>query len=216
MIDLSIVTPTRNRWEHLRRQWSMLKPQLRRGDEWVIVIDDDTAPPWIVATGAKVVRVAYQHVSEGAVNRARNLGAALAERDYLVELDDHDFISSGALSLVRDAFAGGADYVFGDCGVRLAPQFGECGAELQPYHWDYRRGGFAAGVRPLGLRAVRGAVWRALGGWQVWPGGDYDFACRVERCGFRVHHVDAELSTIMVGEPESIMHGCRKKTTTLS
>ena len=220
---LSVITPTRRRWPDIEQQANVLLPQLTSpGDEWIIVVDRDEEGDslyqrfWQQPTGTdkriRSIWLSYESKNNvNCVNRARNLGSAVACQDYLVEIDDHDFVADGAISLVREAFENlAADYVFGDVARRVPTSTSNDDVILEPQRWKYVPGMIAAGaVRPLGLRAMRAAVWRALGGWQVWPGGDLDFAIRVERCGFRIVHIPEILSTITVGESDSIMHACR-------
>jgi hypothetical protein len=218
---LALITPTRRRWQWMTRQAEIIAGQLDRDDRWIVVADADQPPQdmWneidqqIGAERLVLVCLNYLHPMPpvACVNRARNVGAALAPAGYdLVEVDDHDLLEPFALSEIRRASEAGYDYVFGNFHQQalLVDPSGRR-AFLEPWPdvtHDYRPGGFATReIEAIGLRAIRRALWERLGGWsdKVWPGGDFDFAERAERAGARIACLETPLCTVTV-EPESL------------
>ena len=217
-MNLAIITPTRRRWKALEEQAIRLAPQLGVEDRWIIVIDQDHSPSsQVVERFNQLIGIerlvwcllCYQRSDPpvACVNRARNVGAALAPPGYaLVELDDHDLIDKYALSEIRHALEAGADYVFG--GYKQRALFPTAGGKVLIEIWpditrSYSPGGFARdemGADAIGLRAIRRELWDKLGGWRldVWPCADKDFARRAERAGASIVCLELPLCTVTI------------------
>lgn len=117
---ISVVTPTFNTSpDVLARTWASLKRQTFRDWEWV-VWDDSTEPgPWRqvygFASDERYRVVAHRsHVHSGNIGLVKRNGFMVASGDILLELDHDDELTPDCLSLVNDAFANGAEFVYSD------------------------------------------------------------------------------------------------------
>ena len=183
-MNLSIVTATRGRPHELLTQAELLGKQLWRGDQWVVVVDnqaDETrvvrsqiqAAAWGAARLELVVLGTKTKASPGP-NTAKRIGCAAAAAQHIVELDDHDFILPDAISRVRQAFADGFEFVYGWC---VGPRKVE---PMRPYEaWGIRN--HPKGNPCIGLRAYSKQLYMAVDGWpEEFPSGDYIMALRME------------------------------------
>lgn len=93
---LSVVVTTYDRPAHLGRTLAGLLPQLRKGDEAIVI--DDGGPPKKVP---KVVRYVRQHRLGYRLATARNRGLALAVNRFAVILDDDCVPDEGFLDAYR-------------------------------------------------------------------------------------------------------------------
>jgi hypothetical protein len=219
-MPLAIITPTRKRWHWLLEQARALAPQMRAGDCWVVVVDNDEPNEKAIDQVTRLVgqeRLTWAMLSylrpcvpAACVNRCHNLGAALAPAAAdLVEIDDHDLIEPCALDEIRLALANDCDYVFGwhRQQALLAGPNGRDYLETWPdVRHAYVRGGFERGeIDAIGPRAIRRSLWNKLSGWDldVWPCGDKDFALRAERAGAAIVCLELPLATVTI-DPESL------------
>src|SRR5437763_896392 len=110
--DVSVVIPTRNRWDKLRRLG--LKAALSQRDVTVevIVVDDGSdlpspGGPMLDDPRVKVVR----HERQSGVCAARNTGIQHAQADWIAFLDDDDMWAPNKLaSVIGAAGDSGADF----------------------------------------------------------------------------------------------------------
>jgi glycosyltransferase involved in cell wall biosynthesis len=113
--EISVVIPTRDRWETLRR--SALRAALMQEDVSmeVVVVDDgstDGTHAGLLSLDAAQLRVVRHDVARG-VSAARNTGIELARGEWLAFLDDDDFWSPRKLRSQIDLGAReGAGFVF--------------------------------------------------------------------------------------------------------
>lgn len=219
MTSLAIVLPTRRRRHWLVMQLRVLSQQLKDGDTLVLVIDCDELDGDIMEAVNQIphgnvvlMHLHYDHSNDFAcVNRIRNAGAAMAPPgSAIVEVDDHDILKPDALERIRKELDDGAAYVFANCDLQAilkAP-----GGRLLVEPWptvqhNYSLGAFCRNeVSVIGTRAIARHVWDAEGGWnpQVFPGGDFDLAQRIEiNAPSFVRCLDDPLCTVTT-EPDSI------------
>ncbi len=102
---LSIVIPTRDRADMLRRCLSFVVAAAGPDDE-VIVVDSASAPP-LSATGARVIRC-----DTPGVNRARNAGWRAAANDLIAYVDDDVIVDAGWADAFARAAAAHPDAAF--------------------------------------------------------------------------------------------------------
>ncbi|MDA4127430.1 MAG: glycosyltransferase [Thaumarchaeota archaeon] len=97
---ISVVVPTHNRPDKLRRLLSSLQ-QFDGGIlETVIVVDDSASP---LDLESEFPRLALQHIVSHRrifISRAKNIGWRAASTDYIYFIDDDNVISEGTLALV--------------------------------------------------------------------------------------------------------------------
>lgn len=117
MTALSVVVPTLGRVAELARLLDSLRPQLRSGDELIVVDqnpDDRLLPVLQAAADLKPVRL--RSAPRGA-SHARNLGLAAARREALWFPDDDGWATPGQLAVIRGLLAAepGVDVFGGRC-----------------------------------------------------------------------------------------------------
>jgi glycosyltransferase involved in cell wall biosynthesis len=117
-VEVSVVIPTRNRWNLLSKR-ALRSALAQEGVEHeVIVVDDgstDGTPARLAEVGDARLRVVQQG-SSGGVARARNAGIEVARGEWIAFLDDDDSWAPHKLRTQLDAVrAAGAD--FGYAGV---------------------------------------------------------------------------------------------------
>lgn len=108
---ISVITPTLGR-DTLRDTAASVVPQLRNGDEWILVADG--AQPFVQSIGrqartltpARVVLADVKHATSRFGNAQRDVGMQLARASHLCFLDDDDVWNPGA----RDNFAAAANH----------------------------------------------------------------------------------------------------------
>ncbi len=109
-IPISVVVPTLNEENYLGALLRSLKPQLKRGDELIIVdsrSSDDTV---------KIARRYTRHVffmPRLGIGPAKTYGARRAKNAVVAFLDADSTVTEGWLERTRAAFAGGADVFYG-------------------------------------------------------------------------------------------------------
>ncbi len=222
-MTLHLVTPTRKRWGWMQQQAMAILPQLREGDTWIIVVDNDSPSADFVEVAQSFdpsqliiadLSYARPRVPVGCVNRARNVGALFVPQDgTIVDVDDHDLLAPDALDAIREAMREDC-YVFGHYAqMAYVPIMigGNVQTLAEPWpdvRHEYTPGALARGeIDGIGLRACSKQRWDALGGWSpaVWPGADKDFAVRYEsRWPDCVRCLAKPLCTVAI-EPDSLM-----------
>lgn len=95
----SVLTPTRDRAEMLRRAVAIFLAYSYPNKEMVIV-DDSKAPEY--RPNHRLIR--YVQVAPMVLGAKHNLAANLAQGDYLVHQDDDDFYSPGRLTYQMESF----------------------------------------------------------------------------------------------------------------
>ncbi len=95
MLSISVIIPTHNRPDYLTQAISTIVAQCYPDIE-VVVVDDGSVPPVDAYTLEKkfgsVVKVVRNETSIG-IARVRKLGASMATKDLIVQLDDDDKFS---------------------------------------------------------------------------------------------------------------------------
>ena len=116
MPGVSVVIPTRNRWELFSRHGLRSALAQEGVDVEVIVVDDastDGTPERVESLGDPLVRLVRRD-EQGGQARALNAGIALAQGDWIAFLDDDDLWSPRKLRAQLDvAEAAGASFVYG-------------------------------------------------------------------------------------------------------
>lgn len=108
---VSVVIPTFNRSELLRRAVASVLAQERVSCE-VIIVDDGSTPPVALDAFQSEVTV-IRNEGEGGVAAARNLGARYARAEWLAFLDDDDWWACDHLQrLVEAALEARADFAY--------------------------------------------------------------------------------------------------------
>jgi glycosyltransferase involved in cell wall biosynthesis len=112
--EVSVVIPTRDRWELLARSAGSALGQRDVSIE-VIVVDDGSstrAPDWLASSEDERLALCRGEVS-GGVAHARNTGIAQARGDWIAFLDDDDVWAPGKLRAQLDtASAAPSDFVY--------------------------------------------------------------------------------------------------------
>lgn len=106
----SIITPTYNRGELLKRAFKSVEAQQFRDFEWIIIDDgstDDTQKIVSSFIGQNVVFISMPQ-NKG-VNAARNRGLDAAKGEYIVFLDSDDELLPDALAKMADIWKGTSD-----------------------------------------------------------------------------------------------------------
>jgi len=114
--EVSVVIPTRNRWDLLSRSGLAAALMQKDVDLEVIVVDDgstDETPGRLAALEDPRIRV-IRHDQRQGVARARNHGVAEAQAEWVAFLDDDDLWSPDKLRRQLDlANESGAGFVYG-------------------------------------------------------------------------------------------------------
>ena len=113
---LSVVVPTRDRPDHLRRCLAALRASLRAGDE-LIVVDSASVDPEVGAVARSFEATLVRCERPGA-SRARNAGARAASHDLLAFVDDDVEVTPGWATRMAEALtADGVSFVCGRVGL---------------------------------------------------------------------------------------------------
>ena len=130
-LEVTVVVPTHNRWNHLRRAALPAALGQREVELELIVVDDgsaDETPGGLAEVADPRLRVLRNDVAQG-VARARNRGVAAASAPWVAFLDDDDLWSPWKLRRQLDAvgaaegagFAYAAAVFLDGAGVPLRP-----------------------------------------------------------------------------------------------
>lgn len=87
-MNVSVIIPTKNRKQYLYRAVQSVLPQLRGGDEIIIVDDGSEDSEYLELDSNRVQVIRNKESKGGAV--ARNIGAKIAKNEVLMFLDDDD------------------------------------------------------------------------------------------------------------------------------
>lgn len=112
--EVSVVVPTRDRWQLLPRTLASVLAQEGVQVEVLVVDDGSAAPPSAEEVTGGDARVSLlSHESSRGVARARNTGIRAARGDWIALLDDDDLWSPGKLrEQLAAARAAGADWAY--------------------------------------------------------------------------------------------------------
>lgn len=118
-MKISVVIPTYNRAEMLRRTVQSVLEQRRVPDEIVIVDDGSTDHTRAVAAsfGNSIVR--YVHQENAHLSAARNTGQRVATGDALLFLDSDDLLLPGALGALEKALEAAPQAALAYCLLRF-------------------------------------------------------------------------------------------------
>ena len=100
---ISILTPTYNRYETLRRAYNSLTRQTNNEFEWVIIDDgskDDTKKLIHSFIKEKKIRIKYFYKKNGGKHTAINFGLSKVSGDSLLILDSDDYLVDDAIEIV--------------------------------------------------------------------------------------------------------------------
>jgi FkbM family methyltransferase len=98
---ISLITPTRNREDHLASQYSRLLKQTHTKWEWLIL--DDSATPSPFGVNCKDPRVKYQHLKSTSIltiGEKRNMLIEKASGDWIAHIDDDDIYTESYLAQI--------------------------------------------------------------------------------------------------------------------
>ncbi len=228
-VKLDIVTPTRNRPRELDKQAALLADQISLNDRWVIVrdCDDDRneSHPGDFISDSLLLEINLDYmrnrVVDGQYGASRGVLAGSA-RFVIIELDDHDYLFSGALDAVRQAICGGAGFVYGDC-LHTDGDGQPIGVYTKP---EYEAWLLKNAMCPCeGVRCFPAIAYRSVGGYRWYgdenevggnefPGGDYGLFMRIEQfyggSGF-VHVPQILCSTVKAAGTITGDHGAQQE-----
>jgi glycosyltransferase involved in cell wall biosynthesis len=177
----SIVTTCKGRLEHLRLS---LPRMLAQPETEVIVVDYDCPDRTrdVVAREFPEARVVAVDNTPGFhLARARNLGAAVAQGDWLIFLDADVVIASDFVARLKPRITGGPHYRFS--------------------HWDGRR------MQAFGSCVVARRQFEALEGYdeviQDYGGEDNDFYFRLRLLGARMERLEADFLERIIGHTDA-------------
>ena len=184
--ELSVVIPTYNRLEILRRALGLLAEEgeaLGMPHEVLIVDDgsDDGLTPTILDALA-FPRVTVLHQSNVGLPGARNRGIAAARGEYVVTLDADDELAPLYLEKLSGALDSDDGVAFAHCWARI---FGDYQAiwATRPFN----RFQFLLSNSVVGCVMLRKTAWEAVGGYnEAMRGGneDWDLWIRLSEAGF--------------------------------
>lgn len=140
MINISIVIPTRNRYDYLKMAVDSALSQTIPPMEVIIVDDgsdaavvDKMAERWADHTTVRLHRLP----EKGGVSGARNVGKQISRGDYLLFLDDDDMLLPDMLEKCIEEF-GDADII--GCRTRMiSDDAGLSKAKIKSYRWGYSK-----------------------------------------------------------------------------
>lgn len=105
---ISIVVPSYNRIESLKKCIGSISAQYFEGLELIVVDDCSTDGTGSFLrnqfSGHPYIRIIVNEKNRG-VNYSRNRGIELASQEYILFIDSDDFMSPGSLALVKDSIA---------------------------------------------------------------------------------------------------------------
>jgi glycosyltransferase involved in cell wall biosynthesis len=188
----SVIVPTRDRPDRLRRCLEALERQTARGFE-VVVVDDGSVDGR--ATADVVARWAHARLVVGTGRgpaAARNVGAAAAAGRLLCFTDDDCRPEPGWLDAIAGSVARGADVVAGPTSTALVGNPWSVASQtitnyLMDESRDDARG--TTGFAPTSNVACRAEVWRAVPFDDRYPsaaGEDRDWCARLSEHGVAV------------------------------
>jgi glycosyltransferase involved in cell wall biosynthesis len=96
---ISLITPTRNREDHLAAQYGRLLSQTHTNWEWLIL--DDSPEPSSFGVNNEDSRVKYQHMNSTStltIGEKRNMLIEKANGDWIAHIDDDDFYTESYLA----------------------------------------------------------------------------------------------------------------------
>ena len=158
---VSIVVPTYERADHLRSLVDAVLGQVHAPPYEVIVVDDgsEDGTEAVAATIADR-RVRFLHQPNRGPGPARNAGAAVAQGDWLVFIDDDDHPDRDWLATLAQGFDPDVGVV--SCGDPHVDEDGTVRATLVPEPRDLCEGAAVALV--AGPRAIRRSLFERIGG----------------------------------------------------
>ncbi len=175
-VRLSAIIPTMNRREMLACMLPVLLKEMGDGDE-AIVVDNGSTDGTVGALSSRFPQVRWIELDRNISCAARNVGAAAAEGDVLVMMDDDSVPQAKTLSGIRSAFGNDAELGAISCRIRLMNR---------PDRHDV--GGLAGVVVNCGS-AIRREAFMSVGGYPVdatYYHEAYDLSCRLWLGGWRV------------------------------
>ncbi|MEZ9799003.1 glycosyltransferase family 2 protein [Vibrio cyclitrophicus] len=87
-MNISVIIPTKNRCEFLKRALASVLVQIRENDE-IIIVDDASDTPQYDFIDDSRVKVIYNQISQGGA-KSRNIGVDESRNEILMFLDDDD------------------------------------------------------------------------------------------------------------------------------
>lgn len=187
---ISVVITTFNRSRLVARAVASVLAQTLENFELLVVDDGSTDDTEAVLSGVSDPRFTYRKKSNEGVSAARNFGARLASRPYLVFLDSDDEVQPAWLeTLLGRLVAEKSDLVF--CGVRLEYRGGRFRVDL-PRRLSPLMGG-EVGMFLTGCFAMRRDLFHEVGGYdpRITFGETTELAIRLFHRGARRPRVSA-------------------------
>ncbi len=135
---VSVVIPTFNRAQFLKRSISSVLAQLREGDE-LIVVDDGSTDDTPEVLGEFEGRIRILEGTHQGVGAARNRGVQAGENEIVAFMDSDDEWMPGKMDLQRRLFTEdpGVLFTFGDM-IASYPDGRESRRHLRHWHQDPR------------------------------------------------------------------------------
>ncbi len=104
---LSVITPSYNRADTLRRVYDSLVAQTDKDFEWIVVDDgsaDNTAELVQTFIEEQIINISYYHKENGGKPSAHNLGVEKAKGELCVCLDSDDAFSPDAVEVIKQTW----------------------------------------------------------------------------------------------------------------
>lgn len=190
-LELSVIIPTYNRPETLRRTLDCLASAARQGESFEVILVDDGSPEPI-RSAEHPFRITLLHQDRQGPTQARNLGAQYSQGQVLVFLDDDICPRPDCLTRLYQAVLSAEKTILN--GALLLPEeilrnssFARAFNEPLPDRDTEIQFPFCK----TGLLAIRrqdffdlGMFQDPTGGWPNWD--DVDFGWRASQAGFRI------------------------------
>lgn len=101
---ITILTPTYNRVDDLKRLYNSLKNQKSKEFEWLIIDDgsvDETAKFISKIKESSQFTIIYQYKENGGKPSAQNLGVKLCKNDFILFVDSDDILTNDAIEILN-------------------------------------------------------------------------------------------------------------------
>ena len=104
-LTFSIITPTYNRADFLKRIWQTLNPQSIYISEWIIIDDGSNDKTYEVVSKLKDISsidIIYQYSSNKGMTNAINIGLKYVSANYFFKLDSDDYLIESSLQIISN------------------------------------------------------------------------------------------------------------------
>ena len=105
-IVFSIITPTYNRADFLKRVWETLNPQSIYISEWIVIDDGSTDKTFEIISKLQEIssiNIIYKYSSNRGMTSAINIGLKYVTADYFFKLDSDDYLLESSLKMISNS-----------------------------------------------------------------------------------------------------------------